>query len=268
MKNVIFGLFSVYILTACQGTAINANDAGEDAGLSTQYSDGRVSQVTAADINTQLGAGYISNGRYDRALIKLTKAIKQDSGHALAHNYLGVLYSRLERPERARQEFKKSMQLAPNDSTVLNNYAIFLCEQQEYDSAQKVFKKVINNPLYINRANAYQSAGWCALENNNLEMAEKLYKKSLEMDTNSAYSLLGLAKINYKKNNLEYAWSYYERYDKNSVPDADSLWLGVNIMRKLDYPDKNLLSSYQLQLKSKFPDSDETKWLYQGKQEY
>ncbi|MCU7798951.1 MAG: hypothetical protein KZQ70_02105 [gamma proteobacterium symbiont of Lucinoma myriamae] len=44
--------------------------------------------------------------------------------------------------------------------------------------------------------------------------------------------------------------------------------LGINILNKLDYPDKNKLSSYQLQLKSKFPDTDETKWLYQGKQDY
>ncbi|MCU7949072.1 MAG: type IV pilus biogenesis/stability protein PilW [gamma proteobacterium symbiont of Bathyaustriella thionipta] len=268
MKKVIIGLFSAYVLTACQSTAINPNGVNSEAGLSTQYSDGKTSGKSAADINTQLGAGYIANGRYDRALIKLTKAIQHDSEHALAHNYLGVLYSRLERPQKATQQFKKSIQLAPNDSTILNNYAIFLCEQKKFDEARIEFKKVLDNPLYINRSVAYQSAAWCALENNNLDLSEKLYNKAVAMSPNLPGSLLGLAKINYKKGNFEYAWSYFERFDKNSVPDADGLWLGINILNKIAYPDKNLLSSYELLLKNKYPDTDETKWLYQGKQEY
>ena len=271
MKKVIIALFSVYVLTACQSTAINfddIDDAGEEVNLSTQYSEGKTSGTTAADINTQLGAGYIGNGRYDRALIKLSKAIQQDSDHALAHNYLGVLYSRLERPEKASEQFKKSIRLAPNDSTILNNYAVFLCEQKEFDKARKVFKKVLNNPLYINRSVAYQSAAMCSLENNNIELSEKLYKKALKISPGLPGSLLGLAKINYKNGNYEYAWNYFKRYDKNSVPDADALWLGINLLNKIDYPDKNLLSSYKLQLKNKYPDTDETKWLYEGKQEY
>lgn len=201
-------------------------------------------------------------------MIKLTKAIQKDPDHALAHNYLGVLYSRLERPEKATRQFKQSLKLSPNDSTILNNYAIFLCEQKKYDRAQALFKKVINNPLYINRAGAYQSAAWCALENHNLQVSEKLYQKALEQNPDLPRSLLGLAKINYQKGNYEYAWSYFERFDKNSAPDADALWLGINILNKIEYPDKNLLSSYQLRLKSNYPDTDETKWLYQGKQEY
>ena len=268
MKKVIIGLFFVYVLTACQSTVINTDDAGEDDELSTQYSDGKVSEKTAADINTQLGAGYIGNGRYDRALIKLTKAIGQDPDHAMAHNYLGVLYGRLERPEKASKQFKKSIQLSPHDSTILNNYAIFLCEQKNFSEAQKIFKKVLNNPLYINRSVAYQSAAWCAFENNDLETSEKLYKKSVELNPGLTGSLLGMAKINYKKGNYEYAWSYFERFDKNSEPDADGLWLGVNILNKLYYPDKNRLASYKLLLKSKYPDSEQTKWLFQGKREY
>lgn len=269
MKKLIIGLFSVYALIACQGTVINPDDAGnDDSDLSTQYSDGKISGKTAADVNTQLGAGYISNGRYDRALIKLTKAINQDPDHALAHNYLGVLYSRLERPGKAAAQFKLSLQLSPNDSSILNNYAIFLCEQKKFDEARATFKKAINNPLYINRSGAYQSAAWCALENNNIELSEKLYKKAVEISPGLPRALFGLAKINYKKGNYEYSWSYFERFDKGSIVDADALWLGINILNKLDYTDKNLLSSYKLLLKSKYPDSDEAKWLYQGKQEY
>ncbi len=268
MKKLMIALFSVYALSACQTSPLDSGGIDEQAGLSTQYSDNRVSRKTPADINTELGAGYISNGRYDRALIKLSKAIQYDSDHALAHNYLGVLYSRLERPELASAEFKKSVRLSPQDTSILNNYAIFLCEQKKFDEARKIFKKVVNNPLYINRAGAYQSAGWCASLNENYELSEKLYRKALELNPYLPRTLLGLARIHYKQGNYDYAWTYFERFDQDSVPDADSLWLGINILNKQLNPDKNLLSSYELQLKGKFPDSDETRWFYQGKQEY
>ena len=50
MKKVIIGLFSIYVLTACQSTVINTDDAGENENLSTQYADGNVSKKTAAAI--------------------------------------------------------------------------------------------------------------------------------------------------------------------------------------------------------------------------
>ncbi len=264
MNKIIVILFLFYTLSACQSTAVNSSD---NLNLETQYSEHNQTNKLA-DINTQLGAGYIANGRYDRALVKLNKAIDHDSNYALAHNYLGVLYGRIERPREAEKEFKKSIQLSPNDTSLLNNYAVFLCDDKQFERAQTLFKKVLNNPLYIKRAQAYQSAGWCALENNKLELAEKLYKKSVAMDANMPASLIGLAKLYYKQSNYEYAWSYFERYSRTSVLDADALWLGINLLRKISYPDKNILSTYELKLKSKYPDSDEAKNLYQGKQEY
>lgn len=267
MKKIMLMLLSVYALSACQTSPLNS-DGADDSGLDIRYSATDQSDNKAANINTQLGAGYIDNGNYERALLKLNKAIKLDPGQAMAHNYLGVLYGRLERPVQAKQQFKTAMQLSPGNSSIMNNYAVFLCEQKEYDEARPLFKKVLNNPIYANRANAYQSAGWCALGNNNFDLSEKLYRKALKISANLPRSLLGLAKVYYKKENYQYAWSYFQRYYKVSVPDADALWLGINILSRLDEPDKNLLSSYELQLKSKYPDTDETKWLYQGKQEY
>ncbi len=256
---------SLLVLNGCQS---NPGKSAENAGLSNQYTTGASTKTSAAAINTQLGAGYIGNGRYDRALLKLNKAISQDPDYALAHNFLGVLYSRLERPNLAYKQFEKSVSLAPNDSTILNNYAIFLCDQGKYEQAQQKFKKVLNNPLYAKRAGAYQSAAFCAFKNNQTELAEKLYRKSLELNKNLPASFLGLAKIYYKKGEYQYAWNYFKRFDEQAIQTADSLWLGINILNNMSEPDHDLLASYELQLKSKFPDSKETQWFYQGKQDY
>ena len=268
MKSFI--LLSVLLLSACNSIPIiNTSDTvDEDASLSSQYSTDQLSENEASNINTQLGAGYIANGRYDRALAKLEKALAIDSDNALAHNYLGVLYGHLERPELAYQQFKQSMSLSPNNSTLLNNYAIFLCTQEKYDEGIKKFERVVANPLYANRAGAYQSAGDCAFSNNDYLLAEKFYRSAIRTNPETYRSMLGLAKVHYIQQTYPLAWNYFQRFDHLSVQDADSLWLGLNIMKYLNDPDKNLISSFQLQLKSKFPDSDETKWFYQGKQEY
>jgi type IV pilus assembly protein PilF len=262
-------LLSLMLLTACNTTPQNQESMEEDTGLSSQYTNkSNLRSKTAADINTELGAGYISNGNYERALVKLKKALRQNPNHALAYNYLGVLYGRLERPKLAYQAFNQSMRLAPNDSTILNNYAVFLCEQGKYVEAQEKFNKVINNPLYPNRDVAYQTAGWCALDNEDYKLAEKLYRKALNLNDNMPRSQLGLARIYYEQESYNYAWSFFKRFDDAAVQDADSLWLGINILRKMDKPDYNLLSSYELQLKNKFANSDQARWYYENKQEY
>ena len=267
MKSFII-LFA-FVLSACQSMPSDRNSVtDEKASLSNQYSTDHLSEDAASNLNTQLGAGYIANGRYDRALSKLEKALGIDSDNALAHNYLGVLYGRLERPNLAYEQFKRSMELSPNNSTLLNNYAIFLCEQEEFEEAIQKFQRVVDNPLYDNRAGAYQSAGDCAYKNDDYPLAEKFYRSALRTNAKMSHAMLGLAKINYIEQTYALSWNYFKRFDELSIQDADSLWLALNILKYLDKPDKNLISSFQLQLKSKFPDSDETKWFYQGKQEY
>ena len=243
-------------MSACQSIP---ND--EDVDLSSSYSTDQLSENESSNLNTQLGAGYIANGRYDRALSKLEKALSLDSNNALAHNYLGVLYGYLDRPKLAYEQFNRSMSLSPN-------YAIFLCDQGEFDASIKKFKKVVANPLYDNREGAYQSAGDCAFKKNDYPLAEQFYRSSLGINSKMPLSLLGLSRINYKQHIYPLSWNYYQRFDEISIQNADSLWLGLNIIKHLNEQDKNLISSFQLQLKSRFPESDETKWFYQGKQEY
>ena len=181
---------------------------------------------------------------------------------------MGVLYNKLEQPNLAYKHFKRSLELDPNSSTSINNYAIFLCQEGNFDEAQAQFKKVFSNPLYINRAGSYQSAGWCADQNNNLLQAEKLYRKAIELNPDMSQSLLGLARIYYKQGSYDFAWNYFERFDAVSAQSADSLWLGINILRKMEQPDYNQLSSYELQLKSQFPNTDEARWYFDGRQNY
>ncbi len=264
MLLLVMGVF----IAGCQSNPLSSDIENEAAHLDTQYTDGGTKQKTAADLNAELGAGYIRNGRYDRALSKLQKALRYDSNNAQAHDYLGVLYGRLEQTELAYKHFKRSLEIDPHSSTAINNYAIFLCEQGRFNEAETEFKKVFTNPLYINRAGAYQSAAACADLKGDYATAEKYFRKALDLNQDMPQSMLGLSRIYYKQGNYDFAWNYFERFDVVSAQNADSLWLGINILNKLNPTDYDKLASYELQLKSKFPDTDEAKWYFEGKQEY
>ena len=58
------------------------------------------------------------------------------------------------------------------------------------------------------------------------------------------------------------ARAYLERYLAVSSHSPQSLWLGVQIERKLG--DKNSASSYAMMLKSNYPDSRETQLLLES----
>jgi len=53
----------------------------------------------AAELNAQLGLGYLKQGQYKRARYKLDKALGFDDGNANAHHYMGELFRRLGDPE-------------------------------------------------------------------------------------------------------------------------------------------------------------------------
>jgi type IV pilus assembly protein PilF len=268
MKKMIIVLLSLYILSGCQNIPLNSDEiqADDDANLEIRYSEVGQSTSPIAKINTELGAGYIAQGDYERALLKLQKAIKVDSNYAPTHGFLGVLYGQIERPKKAKKSFKKALRLAPHNSSILNNYAIFLCDEKEFDEAKKVFVKVLDNPLYANRVDAYQNAAWCAYSDDDLDQAETLYRKVLDLRKNSPLSLLGLARVSYKQENYNFAWNYFERYHETSALDSDSLWLAINILNNMETADQNLLSSYELQLRNKYSDSDEAKKYFEGRE--
>ncbi len=49
----------------------------------------------AADLNVQLGIGYLRQGDWQSARVKLEKAVALDSGNVIAHRALGLVYRNL-----------------------------------------------------------------------------------------------------------------------------------------------------------------------------
>jgi type IV pilus assembly protein PilF len=110
---------------------------------------------------------------------------------------------------------------------------------------------------------AYENAAMAAKQRSNLSKAEEYYRRALQIDPGLPKSLYHMAEINFEKGNYQQAREYLQRYRGITRPTLQSLWLGIKVERELG--NKDAVSSYALQLKQDFPDSEEAQLLQQGR---
>jgi type IV pilus assembly protein PilF len=116
----------------------------------------------------------------------------------------------------------------------------------------------LKNPLYATPERAYLNAGTCSMKAGNAKDAEEFFQKALTAQPNMPEALLGLANLNFTKEDYAGAKSYFMLYKRNNVSPltAENLWLAVRIERKLG--DRIAENNYAMQLRKNFPDSRET----------
>lgn len=217
----------------------------------------------AAEINVQLGLGYLRSGDYEIALGKLEKALQQNPNLPSAHNTIALLYQRLGELDKAEKHFTQAVQREPKYSEAQNNFGVFLCQQKRYDEAEERFVKATENPLYSNKAQAFENAGVCLMLKPDAQKAETYFRKSLQLNQRLPKSLLQMAKINYEQANYVEAKSYIERYKKVAAWSPQALLTAIKVESKLG--EQDAVASYELLLKAKFPDSDEAGMIKRGR---
>jgi type IV pilus assembly protein PilF len=86
-----------------------------------------VDSEKAAQANAELGLRYMMQGNYEVAMEKLNNALSYEPNHVQANHYLAELYRRLERNEDADKHFRRALNYAEGDDSILhNNYGGFL----------------------------------------------------------------------------------------------------------------------------------------------
>lgn len=213
----------------------------------------------AAEVNAKMGAGYMNQGDYELAMVKLTKALKFDEDNMHANHYMGELYRRLGEQKKAEDYFQQALELSSTDPQLLNNYGVFLCEVNRYKEAESYFAKVLKNPLYKGKARVYENLGLCAKFKGNLAESEKHFRQALVMSPKLSKSLLSLAQLKFDQRNKISAYSYFQQFSKVSKQNAESLWLGVLLEKERG--NRSKMASYSLRLKRKFPHSREAELL-------
>ena len=214
---------------------------------------------SAAGIYAELGLRYMQKGKYKLSVQKLRKALELDPELPSAYLYLAELYYQLEELEDAETNFRKAIEMDPDYSRAHNNFGAFLCGQGRYDESETQFLAAIDNPLYENKAATLENMGLCMYADGQYAKAEDYFNQALAEVPYMARSLYALAKINFDRGDIPAAKLNLERYRKVASQTPETLWLGIQVARKLGEKDNE--ASLALLLRSQYPKSAEAKLL-------
>ena len=217
------------------------------------------SEQDPAFLNAQLGLGYLRQGNHEVALDKLKRALEHDSRQPDANHYIAVLYQRLGETKQADRHFRTALSVSDDNTSLYNNYGVFLCDEGRFKEAERYFLKVLEDPLYARPADVKENIGLCAYRDGDLPKAEKYLHEALEMDARRPAVLLGMAQIAFAQEQYPRAHSYLRDHLELARHTPESLWLGVQLARELGKRDE--FASYSLLLKAQYPDSPEASLL-------
>ena len=251
MKKGLGVLVAVALLAGCAGQPL---DGGGEADSQSRE---------RAKAFTDLAGAYYTRTQYKTALDELRKAITADSRYGPAYNIYGMIYMDLGEDKLAEDNFRRAIELDSKDSDAHNNYGWFLCTRGRYDEGLAQFSAAIRNPLYTQPELAMANAGLCAEKKGDIALAEANLAKALKLQPDSPNTVLKLAGLNFRQGRLTEAQRLLARHDELAPPSAESLWLGVRLERKLG--DRAQEASYALQLRKRFPDSDEAQRMLTGR---
>ncbi|RFF27970.1 MULTISPECIES: type IV pilus biogenesis/stability protein PilW [unclassified Wenzhouxiangella] len=249
-----FRLFVLLLLVVVVGGCATTQS---QPGQSGRKGMDRVSPVQAADVNTRLGVGYFERGDLEVAIDKLERAIELDPAHVPAYVTLALIQERLGRESRARRYFSEAVRLAPEDGATLNSYATFLCREGEYEEADELFRRAIDDPFYDTREVAYSNAGSCAIRSNRYDEAEDYLREALDINSEHPNALYHLARLFLQRDEAFKARAFMQRYEAAAGVDPEALLLGYRIEQRLG--NEREAARYFRRLEEEFPESAEAR---------
>ena len=253
----------VVVLSLLLGACAQQPTESGNTGSAGSAPDSEVQQRARAF--TDLATAYFDRGQYKIALDELRKAIIADPRFGPAYNVYGLIYMELAEDKLAEENFRRALELDRRDSVAHNNYGWFLCTRGRHDEGLAQFTAAIQNPLYPTPEQAMANAGICAEMKGDLGLAEANLTRALKLQPDNAKALIKLAGLNFRQGKYNETQRLLSRYNQIAPPTAESLWLNLRLERKQG--DRAQEAAYGLQLRKRFPDSEETRRLQAGQYE-
>ncbi|OYT93795.1 MAG: type IV pilus biogenesis/stability protein PilW [Burkholderiales bacterium PBB3] len=209
-----------------------------------------------ARIRLELAVGYFEQGKTTTALDELKQSINADPTLFEAYNLRGLIYMRLNDVGLAEESFRRALVINPRASNVQHNYGWLLCQQSRVPEAVQMFAAAIADRNYGDRAKTWMTQGLCQMKAGKLMDAEASLGHSYELDAGNPITGYNLAALLYQRNEFVRAQFYVRRLNNSELANAESLWLGIKVERRLD--NRDAVSQLASQLKKRFPQAKET----------
>jgi type IV pilus assembly protein PilF len=247
-------LAGLTVLTACSSTPTDS--AGNTATRKEILTDSdQPDERKRARIRLELASGYFAEGKTTIALDEIKQALTTDPLYGDAYNLRGLIYMRLNDSRLAEESFKRALALNSRDANAAHNIGWLMCQQKRYPESQAYFNQALNVPLYLDQAKTLMTLGICQMAADQKGDAERSLARSYEIDAGNPITGYNLASLLYERADYTRSQFYIRRLNNSEYANAESLWLGIKVERKMN----NQLQVEQLadQLKRRFPQSGE-----------
>lgn len=217
----------------------------------------------AEDAYVRLGLAYIQDGNYERARRHLDRAleINDESGAALAAKAL--ISQEQGEDELAEQRFREALSYDPDYTRGRSHFGVFLYNRGRYEEAFEQFDRASEDTDFDDRAGIFLNLGRAADKLERYGKAADAYKRAMQLDRGNLRAHVGAVDALVNAGLYDEAGPMFNqlkariRQSSQANHTPRSLWAGIRIARHKGDEDEE--ASLALQLRKRFPDSEEHK---------
>ncbi|OSP13325.1 type IV pilus biogenesis/stability protein PilW [Vibrio alginolyticus] len=202
--------------------------------------------VAMAESRIALGLGYLDGGNMIRAHDNLQQALNHAPQYYRAQLSMAHYYETVGEDIKAEQMYKRSLRQHTKNGNVLNNYGTFLCKRGDFEKADQMFNRAIEQPYYYLIPASYENAAFCALKSQDKDKARYYFTRAIEHDPHRPKSILQLAKIEIDSGDYTEARIRLMRFNQMYGVKKPSLQLMIQLERAAG--NEALEKKYQKQL--------------------
>ncbi|MCS6811733.1 MAG: type IV pilus biogenesis/stability protein PilW [Tepidimonas sp.] len=215
-----------------------------------------------ARTRVELAAGYFEQGQLTVALDEVKQAIQIDPSYAAAFNLRGLIYTALRDLRLAEDSFQQALRLDPRDGDAWHNLGWMYCQDGRYPASSDAFQRALQAPGYRAPARTWLAWGVCQARAGQSAEAERALQRAFELDPGNPITMYNLALLLWQRGDLTRAQFYARRLNNSELANAESLWLGVKIERRLG--NREAAAQLAEQLRRRFAGSREAAALERG----
>ncbi len=238
-------------LTACAGAPVSNTTTTAEPITDSDEPETR----KRARIRVELATNYFEQGQNTVALDEIKQSLAADPGYGPAYVLRGLVYMRLNDPRLAEDSFRRALQINPRDPDALHNYGWFSCNQARYPEALQLFAQALASPVYRGQAKTLMLQGTCQLRMGQASEAESSFARAYELDPANPYVGFNLANLQFRRNDYTKSQFVIRRINNSDLANAETLWLGIKVERKLN--NNAAVGQLAQQLERRYPKSRE-----------
>lgn len=215
-----------------------------------------------ARLRIELASGYFEQGQTTVALDEIKQSLAADPAYGPAYVLRGLVYMRMNDNRLAEDSFQRALQINPRDPDALHNYGWFVCNQERYPESLQLFSQALASPVYGGKSKTLMLQGTCQTRMGQMPEAEGSFARAYELDPGNPFVGFNLANLQFQRGEYTKSQFVIRRINNSELANAETLWLGIKIERRLG--NTEAVQQLAQQLSRRYPQSREWTFYQRG----